>query len=1171
MGDYAEDRRFLIALGYKLDAKGLKELRDKYGTLAGAVKAIGGIDKFSEYRAQKNEAVIEGVYGLTPEEQQQMIAQREAAKAEGNYTYVAKYIKEVETQGISEETAQQLDKEGYTAGDVLRGIRQARDNDMERPLFDITGRGSTLYIGLPKNIQVSKQVKKPTEQNSNNLPVGDYLRNRSRDFTENNTNQPSQVPKYATKESQEPVSIYLQNRALNYVRSSEFKNFKPSPPKLFYEEVGNVALDYTKSAIRGYYKIGKEIVFPINSGLVYTEAGLMAYDIFKNRKNKTYVEQSKENIKNNIIGTGLTLAKDKDVQLASTLSLGFGISMIPVVNIVAGSAFAFQITENVIENPSKETFGELVFLGGLGAVGYGVSKTPTVYKYLKSKINGKDVFRFNYESKINQNNDYFEFKEPESILTTRNEELNVYNVNFKRKSGQKTLLGETAQENKIYSVFFKEESNPIAQFSTKEEATSFINNREGFKIYWRKNNVKNELGFGKFNPQAQEYIEGNSLKTTPSFIERSTKQTELKTEISTSLIKKDKTTGAELYFKYNSEDQIIFYNQKTNNFDILPRSDFIKYSKNKLPKRTESGQSAGGVVFPFRTINAKDRLFSSTQNLLNPSYNVVRKVNNKSVLDYLPQNKKKGKIKQNGKTKYIKSQSIEDTYNYNTAFDKLSNVKILAEIKDIRVTKQNRLIKSKGGFDNIANYNDAFFKLEELKNPLSLTKDNLKIRQQSNRRTGQSKSFESVANYKDAFFKLEELKNPLSLTKDNLKIRQETQRKKQYGAFSKNYENYDEAVATLWTIKNIKKPTTKKTNSIKFKLGEVEPKIKQIESKNELSVSESKTDQLLILEKPKTTTRKTNKIKRSEPIKKKSEPPPYDLTPPTPNNEYNFNDIISGAFTQSDTLSLELITKGNFKTISPNKKSQTPNFIIFSGKKIENSTKINSFSNNIKTNIKSNNILNIQQINNIRTNTRRALLNQNTNIKQKSSTFFKNNNRLSQSSIQTQSKIQSPLQTQTPIQTIKQIQTPNTPKTPFLPREPNKPRKPLPDDPFKPKKIPNVDLFKRQKRESGFFVQVKRRGIFKTASSEPLTEQEAIKLGSVLVGKSSAASFKLIPTGGLVSNKKIRTEVKDDISTLYRKQSKSGTVFIEKNKFRINTGGEVKEITFAPRKNRGFF
>jgi hypothetical protein len=145
--------------------------------------------------------------------------------------------------------------------------------------------------------------------------------------------------------------------------------------------------------------------------------------------------------------------------------------------------------------------------------------------------------------------------------------------------------------------------------------------------------------------------------------------------------------------------------------------------------------------------------------------------------------------------------------------------------------------------------------------------------------------------------------------------------------------------------------------------------------------------------------------------------------------------------------------------------------------------------------------------------------------------------------------------------------------TVFTPFKPTRTRPPEGENPPRP---PPIKIFGGGKPESssmfepGFNVFVRQKGVFKQINFEPLSKGGALGLGAGVVGGSALASFKIAPSG-TSAKKKGGSIFGADLSQFYTR----GNVFIEKNAFRINTPGELREITYkgiASNKNkRSFF
>lgn len=107
-----------------------------------------------------------------------------------------------------------------------------------------------------------------------------------------------------------------------------------------------------------------------------------------------------------------------------------------------------------------------------------------------------------------------------------------------------------------------------------------------------------------------------------------------------------------------------------------------------------------------------------------------------------------------------------------------------------------------------------------------------------------------------------------------------------------------------------------------------------------------------------------------------------------------------------------------------------------------------------------------------------------------------------------------------------------------------------------------------KKEEEGFDVFIKKRGEFVKANNEALTKTSAINFGAFKVGTSASATFKLVESNK-PGNKFFSPLA--NIKDFTQKKNKELT-FVEKRERRIKSAGELKEITFAPRrKNRDWW
>jgi hypothetical protein len=105
-----------------------------------------------------------------------------------------------------------------------------------------------------------------------------------------------------------------------------------------------------------------------------------------------------------------------------------------------------------------------------------------------------------------------------------------------------------------------------------------------------------------------------------------------------------------------------------------------------------------------------------------------------------------------------------------------------------------------------------------------------------------------------------------------------------------------------------------------------------------------------------------------------------------------------------------------------------------------------------------------------------------------------------------------------------------------------------------------------KKGTSLFNVEVRRRGKFERVNARSLTLQEAFKMGESNVRSTAAASFKVTPVGG-------RTPTRSSVPMSFGESKKSPGVYVQKNRFRISSVGEKRQITLkgiAKNKSRGF-
>ena len=99
---------------------------------------------------------------------------------------------------------------------------------------------------------------------------------------------------------------------------------------------------------------------------------------------------------------------------------------------------------------------------------------------------------------------------------------------------------------------------------------------------------------------------------------------------------------------------------------------------------------------------------------------------------------------------------------------------------------------------------------------------------------------------------------------------------------------------------------------------------------------------------------------------------------------------------------------------------------------------------------------------------------------------------------------------------------------------------------------------KKKRGVLGFDVFVKTKGEFLKANPLSLSEEQAFNLGASRVAKTSSASFKVVPSGTEAIG---RFDLKVD-KDQFRQSKRTPGVVVEKSRYRINTPGELREITF---------
>lgn len=112
---------------------------------------------------------------------------------------------------------------------------------------------------------------------------------------------------------------------------------------------------------------------------------------------------------------------------------------------------------------------------------------------------------------------------------------------------------------------------------------------------------------------------------------------------------------------------------------------------------------------------------------------------------------------------------------------------------------------------------------------------------------------------------------------------------------------------------------------------------------------------------------------------------------------------------------------------------------------------------------------------------------------------------------------------------------------------------------------PIIPRFNSPRKESspGFNVFIRKGGQFVKANTEALTRTSAIAFGATKVKETAAATFQIRASG----DKGNTFSGSGDLTDFYQSKKERNT-FIQKANKRLSNRGEVREVTFAPRKKR---
>lgn len=126
---------------------------------------------------------------------------------------------------------------------------------------------------------------------------------------------------------------------------------------------------------------------------------------------------------------------------------------------------------------------------------------------------------------------------------------------------------------------------------------------------------------------------------------------------------------------------------------------------------------------------------------------------------------------------------------------------------------------------------------------------------------------------------------------------------------------------------------------------------------------------------------------------------------------------------------------------------------------------------------------------------------------------------------------------------------PSRPSRPALGR--SSPKEPETPPPIQPYKTSN----QRFVNKSLFNVEVRRRGKFGRLNTQPLSLGAATRAGELNVRETAAASFRVVPVGG------VKPVALVGLGRGFGESKRSPGVYVQAARFRISTGGEKREIT----------
>lgn len=116
---------------------------------------------------------------------------------------------------------------------------------------------------------------------------------------------------------------------------------------------------------------------------------------------------------------------------------------------------------------------------------------------------------------------------------------------------------------------------------------------------------------------------------------------------------------------------------------------------------------------------------------------------------------------------------------------------------------------------------------------------------------------------------------------------------------------------------------------------------------------------------------------------------------------------------------------------------------------------------------------------------------------------------------------------------------------------------------LKRKKRTKEDKKKKKIRATGYEVQIRRRGKFKLAYPYAVPREEALSIGARKVLRTSAATFRIVPSKRPAVKTGMRLSSKEFAAAFRTPKTPAELTFVQKKTFRIKSPGEKKEISLV--------